>query len=188
MQSGFVFYICRNILLPRLQFYSFSSFERGIVLVRRFSQPYSLFTASQFLNILCNVLLSNFKAERFVHRFQPFLLGFYIGFDLNDHCCEFFFTFLSRFGIDIMRFPLTISVSRTVSALVEVVVYHCHTARAGFATFGLVRLEIGRGGIYPYSLIALRNWGFCAANLAVYFRRRLPSAWCWLYDCIYQSW
>ena len=129
---------------------------------------FSLFNASPFLNAFNNVSLSNFKAERFVHRFQPLFLRLYFSLDLRYHRCEFLLTFFSRLSIDIVSFALSVGASRAVSALVEVVVYHRHTARAGFATFGLVRLEIGRGGIYLYPFFIPWNFGFCSANLAVY--------------------
>ena len=69
-----------------------------------------------------------------------------------------------------MRFSLSVSIGRRIASLIEVVVYHRHTACPGFATFGLVRLEIGWEGIYPYPLFTPRNFGFCAVNLAVYLR------------------
>ena len=115
-------------------------------------------------------MLLNFKDERFVHRFQTFFLRFYVNLDLCYHRRELFLAFLARFGVYVMRFSLSISISRTISALEEVVVYHRHTACPGFATLGLVRLEIGREGIYPCLFLIPRNLGFCAANLAVYLR------------------
>ena len=134
-----------------------------------------MFMAAQFLNALNNVSLSNFKTERFVHRFQPFFLRLDVSLDLCYHCRELFLALLSCFSIDIVRFPLAICISWTVPTLIEVVVYHSHTACAGFATFGLVRLEIGRGCIYPCPFLSPRNFGVCAANLAVYLRCRFPN-------------
>ncbi len=122
------------------------------------------------------VLLSTFKGGRFVHPFQPFLFGYYVGFDLHYHRCKFFLALLSCLGVDIMRFTLAISVSWTVSALEEVGVYHRHTACAGFAAFGLVRLEIG---LAVLSLPVLKRSEFrrlCC--LFVGLSSPLASAWC----------
>jgi len=76
---------------------------------------YSLFTAAQFLNALNNVSLSNFKAERFVHRFQSLFFRLDVSLDLRFHHRELFFALLSGFGLDIIRFSLSISISRACS-------------------------------------------------------------------------
>ncbi len=46
---------------------------------------------------------------------------------------QLFFAFFSCFGVDIICFPLAISVSRTVSSLVWVVVYHHSQATCVFS-------------------------------------------------------
>ncbi len=141
---------------------------------------FSLFTAAQFLKALGNDSLSNFKAERFVHCFQSLFLCLDVSLDLRYHRRRLFLTFLACFGVYVMSFSLSISISWTISAFEEVVVYHRHTACAGSAVFGLVRLEIGWEGIYPCLFLSPRNFGFCwgqllpAANLAVYLCGCLP--------------
>jgi len=73
-----------------------------------------------------------------------------------------------------MAFPLAVGVGRRVPSLIQVVVYHRDTARAGFAYFGLVRREFDRGGIFPFLTLFCRHTGVCAADFAVDMHRRLP--------------
>ncbi len=136
--------------------------------------PETIISRVVFLNHFF-VLYSSIFEYIAIH-FQPFFFGFYIGFDLNYQPCQLFFAFLSSFGIDIMRFTFTIGVCGSEPPFIEVVVYHRHTARAGFANFGLVRLEIGRGGICSCLFLSLRNLGFSTAYLAVYLCCRLVFA------------
>ena len=142
--------------------------------------PYSLFRgagvdvfAVQFLNALNNVLLSNFKAERFVHRFQSLFFCFDLSFNFRDHLRKLVLTLLAGLGIDIVSLPLAVGVSRAESALEQVVVYHRHTARPGFAYFGLVRLEWRRIVILLYPLLKPQHFGVSAAYFAVNIHRRL---------------
>lgn len=105
-----------------IQFCQNGSFE-GVSVLDTPSRPilgrvlYSLFTAAQFLNALNNVLLSNFKAERFVYRFQSFFLRLNVSLDLRYHSRQLFLTFLAGFGVYVMRFSFSVSIGRRVSSL-----------------------------------------------------------------------
>ena len=122
---------------------------------------YSLVTSSQILNAHNNDSLSNFKAERLAHRFQLLFLRLYFSLDIHYYCRQLFFAFLAGFGVYVMRFSLSVSIGWRIAPLIQVVVYHRHTARAGFATFGLVRLEIGREGIYPCPFFTAMSSASC---------------------------
>lgn len=134
-----------------------------------------------------NDSLSNFKAERFVQRFQPLFLCFDVSLDLRYHRRELFLAFLSCLGVYVMRFALSVSVSRAVSAFEKVVVYHRHTARFGFATFGLVRLEIGRCGILPLPVPLSLEFRRLSRQFGGLSSLLLAAASCRWYGCRYLS-
>ena len=94
--------------------------------------------------------------------------------DLHNHFRQLFFAFFSCFRVDIVAFPLATRIRRRVPPLIEVVVNHGDTARAGLAYFRLVRREFDRGGIFPCRRLSRRHPSVCAADFAVDIHRRLP--------------
>ena len=88
------------------------------------------------------------SALRRLSRFEPFFLSRNFRIHLRYQLGKLFFTFFSRFCVDIVAFPLSVGVGRRVPPFIEAVVYHGNASRFVAADFRLLRLNFAFCGVF----------------------------------------